>query len=84
LSAIDDISVASDLGNPGRSVGIRTIGYANKPGKDARLTAASASAVVASVADLVLPYAQTVRRAVRTFLRPQVRGTQASEHLLLQ
>ena len=35
--------------------GIDSIGYANKPGKRARLTAAEATAVVTSLADLVLP-----------------------------
>jgi phosphoglycolate phosphatase len=35
--------------------GIDSIGYANKPGKHDRLTAAGATAVVRSLADLVLP-----------------------------
>jgi|SRR5580658_8728454 phosphoglycolate phosphatase len=39
----------------GRSVGVSTIGYANKSGKSERLTTAGATAVVGSLADLVLP-----------------------------
>jgi phosphoglycolate phosphatase-like HAD superfamily hydrolase len=35
--------------------GIDSIGYANKPGKYAALTEAGATAVVSSLADLVLP-----------------------------
>ena len=35
--------------------GIASIGYANRPGKQASLTAAGATVVVASLADLVLP-----------------------------
>jgi phosphoglycolate phosphatase len=38
-----------------RLAGIDSIGYANKSGKHASLTAAGATAVVASLADLVLP-----------------------------
>jgi len=38
-----------------RLAGIDTIGYANRPGKHDRLTAARATAIVASLADLVLP-----------------------------
>jgi len=37
------------------SAGIASIGYANKPGKHAALTAAGATAVIDSLADLVLP-----------------------------
>jgi phosphoglycolate phosphatase len=39
----------------GRLAGVDTIGYANKPGKHDRLTAAGATAVITSLADLVLP-----------------------------
>jgi phosphoglycolate phosphatase len=35
--------------------GIDSIGYANKPGKHASLTAAGATAIISSLADLVLP-----------------------------
>jgi beta-phosphoglucomutase-like phosphatase (HAD superfamily) len=35
--------------------GIDSIGYANRPGKQAHLTATGAAAVVTSLADLVLP-----------------------------
>jgi hypothetical protein len=34
--------------------GIASIGYANKPGKDTSLAAAEATAIVSSLADLVL------------------------------
>jgi phosphoglycolate phosphatase len=38
-----------------RAVGIRSIGYANKPGKRDSFTAEHASAIIDSLADLVLP-----------------------------
>jgi hypothetical protein len=39
-----------------RLAGVDSIGYANKPGKHASLTAAGALAVVTSLAELVLPF----------------------------
>jgi phosphoglycolate phosphatase len=43
----------TDMQAAGRA-GIDSIGYANRPGKHASLTAAGATAVVSSLADLVL------------------------------
>jgi phosphoglycolate phosphatase len=39
----------------GQLAGVATIGYANKPGKRDRLAAAGATAIITSLADLVLP-----------------------------
>jgi phosphoglycolate phosphatase len=45
---------ASDM-QAARLAGIESIGYANRPGKHASLAAAGATAVISSLAELVLP-----------------------------